>query len=147
MPTIRIGFTGGRSSPTWSQRKWISDMLWRLFEEHGTLGKKEVELHHGDCVGKDAWAHDQAWNFGYRIVLHPPNVNILRAFLVSTSQEVREPKPYMDRNQDIVDEADILLAVPDFPEYHQLSRRSGSWATIRRARKKGIPVHVWEEPH
>jgi len=43
-----------------------------------------------------------------------------------------EAKPYLDRNQDIVDGADILIAAPN--EDKEIVR-SGTWSTVRYARK------------
>ena len=48
------------------------------------------------------------------------------------------PKPYLDRNRDIVDACEVLLATPDGPE----RLRSGTWSTVRYARKIGKPVEV-----
>lgn len=44
---------------------------------------------------------------------------------------------YMKRNDVLVAHADVLLA---FPETLKEQRRSGTWATIRRAEKAGIEV-------
>ena len=46
---------------------------------------------------------------------------------------------YMDRNQVMVDLADHLIA---FPRTSNEELRSGTWATIRRARNKGIPIEI-----
>lgn len=55
---------------------------------------------------------------------------------------------YRDRNQAIVDLSTILVGYPQLPEKDPAMRRSGSWQTIRMARAKGIPVHVFplEDP-
>lgn len=47
---------------------------------------------------------------------------------------------YMKRNDALVAHADVLLAFPAFPGER---RRSGTWATVRRARALGIPVHIF----
>jgi predicted Rossmann fold nucleotide-binding protein DprA/Smf involved in DNA uptake len=47
---------------------------------------------------------------------------------------------YMKRNDALVADAEVLLAFPAFPGER---RRSGTWATVRRARALGIPVHVF----
>jgi hypothetical protein len=49
---------------------------------------------------------------------------------------------YRDRNARILDYTDELIAVADHSEDHALSRRSGTWMTIRMALKLGIPTHV-----
>lgn len=48
---------------------------------------------------------------------------------------------YMDRNDVLVARAEVLLA---FPKTRFEERRSGTWATIRRARKAKVPV--WAYP-
>lgn len=44
---------------------------------------------------------------------------------------VLEPKPYLVRNKDIVNASEGMLAAPRGPE----ELRSGTWSTIRYARK------------
>lgn len=44
---------------------------------------------------------------------------------------------YMKRNDAIVEHSDVLVA---FPKTDEEELRSGTWATIRRARKAGVPV-------
>jgi acetylornithine deacetylase/succinyl-diaminopimelate desuccinylase-like protein len=97
-------------------------------------------FHHGDCVGADSEAHDIAAKSGYPIVIHPPSYNSKRAFCekISTAQ-VLSPKWYIDRNHDIVDSSEIVLAAPG-ESTEQL--RSGTWATIRYAKKKGKPLII-----
>jgi predicted Rossmann fold nucleotide-binding protein DprA/Smf involved in DNA uptake len=51
---------------------------------------------------------------------------------------LREPLPYLERNHAIVNESDFLIAAPDGPE----TLRSGTWATVRYARKVGKRVLV-----
>lgn len=47
---------------------------------------------------------------------------------------------YMKRNDALVKAADILVA---FPETSTEQLRSGTWATIRRARTSGVPVWLF----
>jgi predicted Rossmann fold nucleotide-binding protein DprA/Smf involved in DNA uptake len=49
------------------------------------------------------------------------------------------PRPYLVRNRDIVDVCNLLLATPG-GTVEQL--RSGTWATIRYARRIGRPVWI-----
>jgi hypothetical protein len=67
----RIGFTGGRNGLTINQRVALRDML---------VPYSGYEFHHGDCVGSDAQAHGYAMRRGMRVILHPPNSAVLRAF-------------------------------------------------------------------
>lgn len=125
---MNIGFTGTRHGLTWAQRGRLIHLLRYSFNPPGVF-------HHGDCVGADAMAHDLARRAGYQIVRHPSLNPKHRAFCNEGVQ--RKLKRYLDRNHDIVDESDILIACP-----YQAKEvmRSGTWATVRYARKKGKPV-------
>jgi len=47
----------------------------------------------------------------------------------------------LERNSDIVADSDLLLATPRF---YEEELRSGTWATVRRARKANKPlIIVW----
>lgn len=101
------------------------------------LPVNEGEIHHGDCIGADAEAHDIARFHGMRCVGHPPSNPIKRAR--KFVDEWRGEKSYLDRNKDIVRETDWLVATPgEFTE--QL--RSGTWSTVRYARRIGKRVVV-----
>jgi len=58
-------------------------------------------FHHGDCVGADADAHDIALAEGFAIIIRPPLGATQRA-RKSDASFIHEPKPYLDRNKDIV---------------------------------------------
>jgi hypothetical protein len=108
------------------------DSVRKLLEEF-----QPIELHHGDCVGADADVDALASGLFIHRVIHPPAQEVLRAFCRST--EMREPKDYLARNRDIVDESDVLLVCPrDYDE----KQRSGTWSTKRYAVKQGKPVIV-----
>lgn len=63
-----------------------------------------------------------------------------RAFCDQTGPtELREPAEYLDRNHAIVDECSVLIAAPRSLTEEQ---RSGTWATVRYARKMGRPVVI-----
>ncbi len=57
----------------------------------------------------------------------------------SKGDETRKPKPYLKRNHDIVDESDILIG---FPSSEEERLRSGTWATVRYARKTGKRIYI-----
>jgi hypothetical protein len=88
------------------------------------------DFHHGDCVGADEQAAKLAAKFGYHIIGHPPIEASGRANFPSAIE--RDPKPFLARNLDIVRESELILATPK--EYDEV-RRSGTWATIRYARR------------
>src|SRR5262249_40960494 len=123
------GFTGTRRGLTDAQKKALRVVL---CQEAGTLGV----VHHGDCVGADAFCHSLAVDLGNKVVIHPPDRISLRAFCQGAWQ-VHAPCPYLDRNRDIVAATDVLLACPGGVAEE---RRSGTWATVRYARRLGRPV-------
>jgi hypothetical protein len=125
---MKIGFSGSRIGLTDSQKYHFSQLL---------LDLKGNEFHHGDAVGADADAHRIALNMGYAIVIHPPKNPSKRAFC--KIGDILPEKDYLDRNKDIVDATDVLIATPK-ENTEQL--RSGTWSTVRYARKKGKKVYI-----
>jgi len=101
------------------------------------LEAAEITFHHGGCVGADAQAHMIASKYGMTTVIHPPTNDKHQAHIVP--HELRDPKPYLDRNHDIVDECDFLIACP---KQMVEIRRSGTWATVRYARRNDLRVMV-----
>lgn len=126
---MRVGFTGTQLGTTPQQLSSLWIVLGQL--------KPVEEFHHGDCIGSDAEAHDLVRRIfdDSVIVIHPPTIETKRAF--KGADIYRDPKDYMDRNQDIVNETDILIATPAEDEE---KIRSGTWSTIRKARKRGMSV-------
>lgn len=123
MPQITIGFTGTSKGLTESQLSELKNVLF----EHPY---DRIVFRHGDCIGADEQAHQAAREAGCAmIVIHPPSNPEFRAFC--TGDEWEEEKPYLERNHDIVDNSDILIACPG---EHNEVMRSGTWATIRYAR-------------
>ena len=94
-------------------------------------------VHHGDCIGADAQAHEIACTLGREVTIHPPTSGTYRAW--KTGSDVRAPKAYLTRNKDIVRETDMLIAAPA-ETTEQV--RSGTWSTVRFARKLGKRVFV-----
>ena len=131
---IRIGFTGTRNSLTDAQREALEFVLLTEFNRND----EQPELHHGDCVGADAACHAIARAMGYRIVLHPPADGRFRANLEGEADSIFPARPYLERNRQIVDNTDLLVACPQGPE----EKRSGTWSTVRHARRWGVPVIV-----
>lgn len=131
---MKLGFTGTQSGMTDEQHR---EMCMRIQRDDPT------EFHHGCCIGADSEAFEivQSWAKQAKTVAHPPtNRNKVSVNSIVFSDEKRPDKPYMDRNQGIVDESDHLYATPKTDEE---KLRSGTWATVRRARKKGIPITIF----
>jgi len=107
----KVGFTESRHGMSNDQRLQLMTVLESLGDAR--------EFHHGAAAGADTEAAVIARSLSYNVIAHPAGENPL------------------DRNHDIVAEAEILIAAP---KTDQEVLRSGTWATIRYARKKGIPV-------
>lgn len=135
-----IGFTGTRRRITVPQylalRHYIVETQMR-----GDLHIEKVV--HGDCIGADAvfdrLVCDQTT---WMRELFPSNISDMRANTHLHRPErvlhVHLPAPPLERNVRIVRRADLILACPRGAE----TLRSGTWATIRLARKQEVPVRI-----
>jgi hypothetical protein len=119
-----LGFTGTRSELTPFQVRKMRQII-----SHPAV----TEFHHGDCVGADQLAHRFALEAGKKIVIHPPIKKKYRAWCLGIDVEWWPEKDYLARDRDIVKCCEVLLAVPKGPE---VKRGSGTWYTIRYARKR-----------
>ena len=139
MVTAVIGVTGTREQLSAAAIR----RLWRTVQTFGfQLDALEItgELHHGDCSGADNVANVMATILQWRRVSHPctGTAAAWRAHCdVDKEMPAKEP---LDRNQDIVNVVDELIALPQLTE--ERSPRSGTWATIRMARRRGIPITI-----
>ena len=127
---MKVGFTGSQRGMTAKQR----------FALLKVLGENKVEaFHHGDCVGADLEAHLIVRSKpNIDVVVHPPSNPKKWAFLLGTTNLL--PLPYLGRNKNIVNFTDVLLAAPAGPE--SALPRSGTWMTVRYARKVGKKVVI-----
>lgn len=129
-----VGFTGTRDGCTQEQLYKLGILLRVL------VGKAEriEEWHHGACLGADEEATIMIHQLAVRIVAHPSNLaKMTSAVARGLSDEVLEEQSPLVMNGDIVKASDILIACPKEPTE---SLRSGTWSTVRAARKKGIPI-------
>lgn len=132
---LKLGFTGTRNGMTRSQRRAVIGHLDRWSLKYDLL-----EVHHGDCIGADSDFHDlctQFWGKELRVVIHPPVDSSRRAWKSYQKQITLSPVDFIKRNHDIVASVDGMLAAP---AESQEILRSGTWATIRHARKTGVPL-------
>jgi hypothetical protein len=129
---VRVGVTGTRKGCTHPQLLKLTSAL-RLLREF----RLAEYLHHGDCLGVDYQAAVVGRDLGYKIVCHPPVLSGLRAWF--PSHEERDPAPYHDRDRALVDEVELLVAVPktDIP-----TPRSGTWFTVGYAQETGVRVAI-----
>lgn len=125
-----LGFTGTRQHVP-------EDRLDNLYEAIGCLARGgAATLHHGMCFGMDEYGHGYATTHALRTHGWPSNIPGTTAPLrVTTLHTIEKP---LVRNRAIVDASDLLIAVPMDPGNEEL--RSGTWATVRYARAKGIPI-------
>jgi len=138
MSEVHWGFTGTQEGMTGFQAAEVRKLL--------EVGKPHV-VHHGDCVGSDEQFDGIARSLGIRVDIHPPSDPKKRAYAdkvgvglyPETKGIVKEEKAYLDRNKDIVDASSFLIATP---KTIQEELRSGTWSTVRYARRQGVEVMV-----
>lgn len=135
---MRIGFTGTRMGMNRPQMDTFHKFVCEL--------PQFTEFHHGACIGADAETTDTVAEIEegdgprrFAIIAHPCDLSGFRSSeAIRSSDEVLPEKAPLDRNRDIVDACDLLVACPAGPE----ERRSGTWSTVRYARKRGKQVVV-----
>jgi hypothetical protein len=123
-----VGFTGTQAGMTKEQHIAVRRLL---------RTRKYSELHHGGCVGADEQMHE-LWLIEHGdlpIIVHPASgVAASKKALLSGYFRKLAELPPLERNRVIVDACDLLIATP-FTADEVL--RSGTWATIRYARRTG----------
>jgi hypothetical protein len=127
-----VGFTGTRRGMSPQQYNAVC----RLVDELHPI----AAAHHGDCVGADRDFHLLVASrvFGCEIHAHPPDNPSLRARM--PADVIHDPRPYLERDADIVDSSDVLIACPF--ERRERYRGSGTWSTIRFSRRAGKPLVI-----
>ena len=128
---MHVGFTGTQSGMSQKQLQQLRDLLSKY--------DNSDEFHHGDCIGADSEAHDVARGFSVCSCVYPPSNCKKRAY--KKGQYTYTPKDYISRNHNIVNAVQLLIAAP---RRNEEELRSGTWATIRYARKVNVPVIIME---
>lgn len=131
---MQIGFTGTQKGMTTAQGL---SLLIFLRKKKPSKWAGVDWFHHGDCIGADSEAHEIAVELGFKVAIHPPSSSSKRALRRGDHMFMR--LPYLQRNRAIVDATEMLVATP---RQSKEIRRSGTWATIRWALKKGRPVVI-----
>lgn len=134
----KIGFTGTRHGMTDKQKEAVKKFI---------ISEKFNEFHHGDCIGSDKESHDIVDEYRkeekkedkIKIVGHPPKYNKYRAYCKCDILLAKDD--YLVRNHNIVDATDIMIATPDTKE----RLHSGTWATVRYARKKDKKIYIFNK--
>lgn len=136
---MKIGFTGTRKGMSKNQKEQF-----KLLLKLCLFGRSKNEFHHGKCKGADEQAHKIACDDIMDvdcIIVHPPKDRTHEGLHCKmTWYDVIElpRKSYLERDRDIVNDTDILIACPkNMNQIH-----SGTWYTINYAHKKGKPVII-----
>jgi hypothetical protein len=134
MMPLKIGFTGTKNGMTFDQKNNFLVTLDELNDEHHL-----EEFHHGDCIGADEDAHQIVETYFPHVMIHihPPENGYKRAFCKGGFSH--QERPFLVRNRHIVDLTDVLIATPDGDNEQQ---RSGTWSTIRYAKKINKDVTI-----
>lgn len=134
---MRYSITGISDELTYRQYTFVAKIIKQLTDVD--------ELTTGAAYGVDSVAYYsgvmQHPNIVHR-VCYPHGLWFNEKLLADAKQwghVVEKYRSYMLRNDGLIKYADTLIA---FPRSAIEERRSGTWATVRRARKAGIPVEI-----
>ena len=109
----------------------------RNFEQHVRSGDTVVS---GAAHGVDTIGAKAAKDLGARLLIVRPTDLWHNEYLLSIADEIIDVYgTYMQRNDRLAQEGDVLIAYP--PTAHE-EVRSGTWATVRRFRALGKPVTI-----
>ena len=138
MNSIHVGFTGTRKGMSVNQKCCLVDILSGLtgFRAGRGLNNYVVHFHHGACEGADVEADLIARNHGCKMYIHPSN-HKTRVYCEEPGDAVYPLFPPLVRDRKIVDVVEILIAAPLTDTE---VRRSGTWTTVRYARKQKLII-------
>ena len=121
---MTVGFTGTRQGMNAAQRQQLRYVL-ALFRHADIAINQDTGFVDGDCPagGADQEARTIASELGLYATTEPP--------------VGRTAKALLERNRRIVERCSVLIVAP---RTDQEELRSGTWATVRYARKRGISV-------
>ncbi len=138
---IHYSFTGTHKGLTGNQADALRDWIVRL-----TQGEEPITWHHGGCRGGDALFFTilrrlrEAGKVSDKVFVevHPGDMRQRWSYL-GLADLVHDVRPYLIRNQVMVTIGSTLIACPH--EYKE-KLRSGTWATVRYARKRHKPIII-----
>ena len=129
-----IGFTGTRAGMTKEQKDCFQLLIAFL---------KPTRFHHGNCIGADTDAERiirKERGEGCIIVRWPCNIPSVQSKIIKRDCDfVRDIMPPLVRNSEIVRASDVMIATP---KEHKEVLRSGTWATIRCAKRTGHKLYI-----
>ncbi len=133
---MKLGFTGTQLG--------MSPLQFERVEQE-VFGFMPDEADHGMCVGSDTQFHGIVRSLfsprECKIVGHPPTKQG-NAVMDLDCDELMPVGDYIVRDKAIVNRTERMIATPYCPEII----RSGTWTTVRYARKLGRPVTiVWPD--
>jgi hypothetical protein len=147
---LNIGITGSRKPLPTIQIKSLYFVMMKLCLDELAMDGGSVAIHHGCCVGADEEAHNLAETMaGVSIHGHPGMDEWGKSRLTLPTGKydydiLHSRELYKTRNWNIVNVSDVLIACPAYPENDKGSRRSGTWQTVRMARRASKTVkYVW----
>ena len=137
---IKIGFTGTSRGTNDLQKAHLKHFLKGIIFSNPA---DPVEFHHGHCIGADDEMAAIAKEVGCVVIAHPgypskkPLDTTFRAANTWYNDVTLPAKDFISRDHDIVNETHFLVAAP---HGEKEVRRSGTWTTVRYARKVGKQV-------
>lgn len=121
METVRVAVVGGRDVEDFS---FVLDRFEEVLLKEG-LHKYQVEIISGGAKGVDSIAKRIASLYGIPF----------REFPAEWDRYGKKAGPM--RNSKIVENSDIVIAIPS-------PSSKGTWDTVRKAKKRGLKVYVFE---
>ena len=128
-----IGFTGTSTALTLPQLERLTSLLEAL--KHRI--NEPVTGLHGDCVGADACFDAICEQLCIPRTCYPCTISGMRAG--TSARQLLEPQAPLVRNRMIAAECSILIACPK--ESDEVVR-SGTWSTVRYARRAKKPIVI-----
>lgn len=133
-----VGFTGTRNL-TKQDYGVIAEVIKNLPDD--------VRIVNGGCVGVDTLVARYAFLRSLHVhTIFPSDLSQVDPDAYrwcTTSERMPEGSSYRDRDRRIVEESDVLIAFAQYPENYSRSLRSGTWMTVRIAKRCNVPVLVY----
>jgi len=114
---MHIGVVGSRVFPQLKQVEWFIKDL-----------PDGITIVSGGAKGVDQYAKKMADKYGLKCIEYLPDLS-------SCKQRIDYINAYYARNQEIVDNSDMLVAFTE-------KDKGGTWNTIKKARQSGIPIKI-----